>query len=29
MTMQQEALPLNGIGRPDTGHYRGDHLLLA
>jgi methionine biosynthesis protein MetW len=29
MTIQQEVLPLNGIVRPDTGHYRGDHLLLA
>src|SRR5437763_11874889 len=29
MTMQQQTLPLNGVARPDTGHYRGDHLLLA
>jgi hypothetical protein len=29
MTMQQQALPLNGMARPDTGHYRGDHLLVA
>ena len=29
MTMQQQVLPLNGMARPDTGHYRGDHLLLA
>src|SRR6202043_55232 len=29
MTMQQQVLPLNGMARPDTGHYRGDHLLVA
>ncbi len=29
MSMQQQVLPLNGMARPDTGHYRGDHLLLA
>src|SRR5260370_32828182 len=29
MTAQQGALPLNGIAAPDTGHYRGDHLLVA
>src|SRR2546430_5270332 len=29
MTMQQQTLPLAGIGPQDTGHYRGDHLLVA
>src|SRR5258708_27228851 len=29
MTAQQRVLPLNGIAAPDTGHYRGDHLLVA
>jgi methionine biosynthesis protein MetW len=29
MTMQQQVLPLPGIGPRDTGHYRGDHLLVA
>src|SRR5712675_2606795 len=29
MTMQQQALPLTGILPQDTGHYRGDHLLVA
>src|ERR1700730_11657898 len=29
MTMQQQVLPLTGIMAPDTGHYRGDHLLAA
>src|SRR5450432_4838533 len=29
MAMQQQALPLNGMLSPDTGHYRGDHLLVA
>ena len=29
MTMQQQALPLTGMAQPDTGHYRGDHLLVA
>ena len=29
MTVQQPALPLTGIVPPDTGHYRGDHLLVA
>ena len=29
MTMQQQVLPLTGIVPQDTGHYRGDHLLVA
>jgi methionine biosynthesis protein MetW len=29
MTAQQQVLPLTGIMAPDTGHYRGDHLLVA
>ena len=29
MSMQQQVLPLSGVGAPDTGHYRGDHLLVA
>src|SRR5271167_1157111 len=29
MTAQQQVLPLNGIASPDTGRYRGDHLLVA
>ncbi len=29
MTTQQQVLPLAGIGPQDTGHYRGDHLLVA
>jgi len=29
MSMQQQVLPLPGIGAADTGHYRGDHLLVA
>jgi methionine biosynthesis protein MetW len=29
MTVQQQGLPLTGIMAPDTGHYRGDHLLVA
>src|SRR5260370_7195456 len=29
MTMQQQVLPLSGMVPPDTGHYRGDHLLVA
>src|SRR5258708_3706365 len=29
MTMQQQILPLNGVVARDTGHYRGDHLLVA
>jgi methionine biosynthesis protein MetW len=29
MTMQQQVLPLNGVASPDTGRYRGDHLLVA
>ena len=29
MTMQQQALPLTGEVPRDTGHYRGDHLLVA
>ena len=29
MNAHQQVLPLNGVVRPDTGHYRGDHLLLA
>ena len=29
MSMQQQVLPLPGIVAPDTGHYRGDHLLVA
>jgi methionine biosynthesis protein MetW len=27
-TLQQQALPMNVVP-PDTGHYRGDHLLVA
>jgi methionine biosynthesis protein MetW len=29
MAMQQQVLPLTGMAQPDTGHYRGDHLLVA
>src|SRR6202171_6444477 len=29
MTMQQQVLPLAGMSPQDTGHYRGDHLLVA
>src|SRR6267378_7948102 len=29
MTMQQQVLPLTGMSPRDTGHYRGDHLLVA
>jgi methionine biosynthesis protein MetW len=29
MSLQQQVLPLNGIGSRDTGQYRGDHLLVA
>src|SRR4030081_3771071 len=29
MTMQQQVLPLTGMVSQDTGHYRGDHLLVA
>jgi len=29
MTMQQQVLPLSGMAPQDTGHYRGDHLLVA
>src|SRR4030081_1712944 len=29
VTMQQQVLPLKGMMPPDTGHYRGDHLLVA
>ena len=29
MTMQEQTLPLKGMMTPDTGHYRGDHLLVA
>jgi 2-polyprenyl-3-methyl-5-hydroxy-6-metoxy-1,4-benzoquinol methylase len=29
MTMQQQILPLAGIPPQETGHYRGDHLLVA
>ena len=29
MSMQQQVLPLPGVVAPDTGHYRGDHLLVA
>src|SRR5450432_4941991 len=29
MAMQQQALPLTGMSPQDTGHYRGDHLLVA
>jgi SAM-dependent methyltransferase len=29
MSAQQQILPLTGMGKPDTGHYRGDHLLVA
>src|SRR3979409_1994584 len=27
--MQQQVLPLTRIGPQETGHYRGDHLLVA
>ena len=29
MIMQQQVLPLPGMAPQDTGHYRGDHLLVA
>src|SRR6195256_2079023 len=29
MTMQQQVLPLTGMSPRGTGHYRGDHLLVA
>ena len=29
MTLQQQELPLTGMSPQDTGHYRGDHLLVA
>ena len=29
MSTQQQVLPLPGIAAADTGHYRGDHLLVA
>ena len=29
MSVQQQVLPLNGVASPDTGRYRGDHLLVA
>ncbi len=29
MSLQQQVLPLTGIGSRDTGQYRGDHLLVA
>src|SRR6202795_5308633 len=29
MTVQQQVLPLTGMAPQDTGHYRGDHLLVA
>src|SRR3979490_2576868 len=29
MALQQQSLPLTGISPRDTGHYRGDHLLVA
>ena len=29
MVLQQQILPLTGISPRDTGHYRGDHLLVA
>src|SRR6202048_4355086 len=29
MTMQQQVLPLTGTSPQDSGHYRGDHLLVA
>src|SRR5260370_11624345 len=29
MTMQQQVLPLTSTVPQDTGHYRGDHLLVA
>ena len=29
MSMQQQVLPLPGVVAPDTGLYRGDHLLVA
>src|SRR5258708_35300203 len=28
-TTQQQVLPLTGVVPPDTGHFRGDHLLVA
>ena len=29
MSTQQQVLPLAGVVPEDTGHYRGDHLLVA
>ena len=29
MSLQQQVLPLTGVGSQDTGQYRGDHLLVA
>src|ERR1700737_144509 len=29
MTTQQQALPLTGMMPQDTGHFRGDYLLMA
>src|SRR3979490_3132111 len=29
MALQQQSLPLSGVSPQDTGHYRGDHLLVA
>src|SRR5712664_1976372 len=29
VTLQQQVLPLTGVGSRDTGQYRGDHLLVA
>src|SRR6266852_4377373 len=29
MGVQQQVLPLAGVMPKDTGHYRGDHLLVA
>src|SRR3981081_1535179 len=29
MSLQQQILPLAGVVPEDTGHYRGDHLLVA
>src|ERR1700694_890460 len=29
MNAQPQVLPLTGIATKDTGHYRGDHLLVA
>ena len=29
MTTQQQVLPLAGMAPQDTGHFRGDHLLVA